>query len=215
MGVRRWLLIVLCVLAAWVLAQDVHVYQARSCSPVNTGTTTPMPTAAAWPGMCCERCSSRWDHAANPHRAVHPLGRPGPAREVDGWVGSYRDEVTGRAVPALEFRLRPLSTPLGWQPPDRRAWLRWANTAWPGCAAIVTKTTCPMCAALTRSSAATAFCRCSSRAVQTSTSTPGPRSKRAQKRRERAAVPLYPLGRTAAVPGLCRYLARPVADEAV
>lgn len=57
------------------------------------------------PGLGCVAAGFRagGHYRANPQRALYPFGRPAQRGEVDGWVGSYRDEASGVLYPHWNF----------------------------------------------------------------------------------------------------------------
>jgi len=194
MDVRRWLLIVLCVFTAVVQAQEVPG-KVMLASEEWSDYTNKDGTGLAWDVLrqVFEPAGINLQTRSVPYTRSVGLAQRG---EVDGWVGSYRDEAEGVLYPHWNFDsdhiyalglastptptiatlgnyrlawVRVTSTPWGWPAHRRPPSPRWVTTAWPGCAATSTRSTCPMCAVSTRSSVAMAFWQCCYMAVRTST----------------------------------------------
>lgn len=90
-------------------------------------------------------------------------------KEVDALVGSYRDEAEQVLYPHWNFDSDHIyALGLANNPAPTLATLGKYRLAW--CAVIATKATCRTSNATTRSSAAPAFCRCSSRGGRITTS---------------------------------------------
>ena len=100
MDVRHWLLTLLCVIPAWVLAQDESVVPGKImlASEAWDGYTNADGSGLAWDVLrqVFEPVGITLQTRIEPYTRSVGLAQRG---EVDGWVGSYRDEVTGVLYP--------------------------------------------------------------------------------------------------------------------
>lgn len=100
MDVRHWLLTLLCVIPAWVLAQDESVVPGKImlASEAWDDYTNADGSGLAWDVLrqVFEPVGITLQTRIEPYTRSVGLAQRG---EVDGWVGSYRDEVTGVLYP--------------------------------------------------------------------------------------------------------------------
>ncbi|PIB50873.1 ABC transporter substrate-binding protein [Pseudomonas sp. 2995-1] len=100
MDVRHWLLTLLCVIPAWGLAQDESVIPGKImlASEAWDDYTNADGSGLAWDVLrqVFEPVGITLQTRIEPYTRSVGLAQRG---EVDGWVGSYRDEVTGVLYP--------------------------------------------------------------------------------------------------------------------
>ncbi|MGE7814710.1 substrate-binding periplasmic protein [Pseudomonas sivasensis] len=100
MDVRHWLLTLQCVIPAWVLAQDESVVPGKImlASEAWDDYTNADGSGLAWDVLrqVFEPVGITLQTRIEPYTRSVGLAQRG---EVDGWVGSYRDEVTGVLYP--------------------------------------------------------------------------------------------------------------------
>ncbi len=109
MVVRRWLLILLCVIPAWAQAQDGPVIPGKVvlASEAWDDYTNADGSGLAWDVMrqIFEPSGITLQTRIEPYTRSVGLAQRG---EVDGWVGSYRDEVKGVLYPHWNFDSDPI-----------------------------------------------------------------------------------------------------------
>lgn len=109
MDVRRWLLTLLCTAATLLQAQDAPVVPSKVtlASEAWDGYTNADGSGLAWDVMrkVFEPAGLQVQPRTEPYTRAVGLAQRG---EVDGWVGSYRDEVTGVLYPRWHYDSDPI-----------------------------------------------------------------------------------------------------------
>lgn len=173
MAACRWLLIVLCTFASLAQASTPVPGKIVLASEEWNDYTNKDGSGLAWDLLrqVFEPADIAVHTRSVPYTRSIGLAQRG---EVDGCVGTYREEASGVLYPRWNFDADHVyALGLATAPTPTLATLGKYRLAW--VRGYKYEGTCPTCSALTRSSGAAAFCRCCNTAVPISISMPLPK----------------------------------------